>query len=73
MWKRAKTDHRKAVIEEKRASWMKLATTFNCTTPKSTVYENLRKIKGKTKRKVNVLKSGDQYYTIHTKIATNWR
>ena len=61
-----------AVIEEKRASWMKLATTFNCKTLKSIVYENLRKIKGKTKRKVNVFKSDDQYYTTHAEIGTNW-
>ena len=69
LWKRAKAEHRQAVIEEKRASWIKLASTFNYKTPKATIYENVRKIKGNRQRKINVLKEGDQYYTTHQEIA----
>ena len=69
MWKRAKAEHRCAVMEEKRESWIKLASSFNSRTSKATIYENLRKIKGTPKRKINILKDGNQYYTTHNDIA----
>ena len=61
MWKRAKAEHRLAVIKEKRESLIKLALSFNSRTSKAIIYENLRKIKNTPKRKTNILKEGNQY------------
>ena len=65
MWKRA-------VVEEKKKSWIKIASTFNDKTPKATTYENLRKIKGFEKRKINVLKEHKRY-TTHSEMANKLR
>ena len=52
LWKSAKAEYRRAVVEKKRASWIKIANTLNYKTTKATIYENLRKIKGFEKRKL---------------------
>ena len=69
LWKKAKAEHKRAVVEEKRASWKKLATSYNYRTPKAIIYEIIRRIKGNARRVTNVLKDGNQYYTTHQEIA----
>ena len=68
-WKQVKAEHRKAVKEEKRKSWIEFASKFSYKTPTSVIYENVRKLKGTQCRKINILKDHDQYYTTNEEIA----
>jgi len=56
LWKICRAKHRQAVKHHKRESWRKMASELNCNTPLAKVWENIRRIKGKTTRKIPILR-----------------
>ena len=68
-WQRARAEFRKHLKVAKREQWQKLAGSFTTRTPMSQIYENLRKIQGRSKRKISILSDGDREYTTLPEIA----
>jgi hypothetical protein len=64
-----RAEHKRLIIESKKECWIEFTSTFNSNTPSSTIYENIRKIKGKEPRKINILREGDRSYSTIQEIA----
>ena len=62
-WKRKRAQHKKLVRESKRSSWIQFVETININTPPQMLYENIRRIKGKPQRKINILYDDGIYFT----------
>ena len=64
-WRRAKAQHKQLVKTHKGKSWMKLVEEMRCGAPSATIYDMIRKIKGKPQRKISILEeNGTNYATI---------
>jgi ribonuclease HI len=68
-WKISRAEFRNLKKKTSRQGWIKLASTFNSRTPLSQIYENVRKILGRCKRKVNFLFIQGNYLTTVPEIA----
>jgi ribonuclease HI len=68
-WKRARAEFRNLLKKTRRQGWIKLASTFTHRTPMSEIYENVRKIQGRNKRKINFLFEHRSYFTTVPEIA----
>jgi len=71
-WKKARAIHKAKIVKHKKDSWIKLASTFQKNTPTAVVYENIRKIKGKTQRKINMLRDGAVVFSSASDIANRF-
>jgi ribonuclease HI len=60
-WKRQRAIHRKAARQHQRDSWILLVESMKFDTPSSKLYDNMRKIKGRAKKRISILK--DDYRT----------
>ena len=68
-WKEARAIFRKKIKETKKRWWIQLASSFNSRTPMSKIYENVRKIQGRCKRKINFLWDENRFFTTVPEIA----
>lgn len=68
-WKKSRALHKTKIVQHKRDSWKNLASTFNENTPSAVIYENIRKIKGRTQRNINILKENQQTFSSTEDIA----
>jgi len=54
-WKIKRAEHRQNVKQHKRASWEKMAGEININTPIAKVWESIRRIKGRSPKKIPIL------------------
>ena len=71
-WKKQRAIHKNLIIKSKKESWINLANTFTESTPTSKIYENIRRIKGKTTKQIKMIKEGDQIYASSEEIANKF-
>ena len=62
-WKQLRAEHRRNVKQHKQMSWEKMAGEINCNTPIAKVWESIRRIKGRTPKKIPILTDGNQMIT----------
>lgn len=68
-WRKARAEHKYLTKRSKKESWEKLASSFNKNTPMGKVWEDIRKIKGRTPRKITILSENNQDFTTVQEIA----
>jgi len=59
-WKQKRAEHRINIRNHKKMSWEKMASEININTPINKVWENIRRIKGRSPKKIPILIEGDQ-------------
>ena len=70
-WKRARAQHKALIKKSKDQDWQNFTGALNVKTPRSKIYEIVRKIKGKNQRKVNILHQDGTTYSKIPDIAKN--
>ena len=68
-WKRLRAEHKRNLKKSKRDSWISFVEALHFGAPSSTLYEALRKIRGRSQRKISMLQENDQQYTTIPQIA----
>ena len=68
-WKRKPAEHKKLLREYKRKTWQKYISEINVRTPISEVWDKIKNIKGRQKRRIMILKEGNNTYTREEEIA----
>ena len=69
LWRRNRALHKKLVMKHKRESWISFVGTLEHKSPLATIYEAIRRIKGKIQRKINILEENGQTCTTIPEIA----
>ena len=69
LWKRHRAEHKKSVRKHQRRSWILFVERMNIEAPMSRLYENIRRIRGKEKRKISILREGTNIDSTIPKIA----
>ena len=67
--KKSRAEHWKLLRDTKRKHWIQLANSFTVRTPKSKIYENIRKIQRRNGCKVNILRDGNTTFSTVPEIA----
>ena len=62
-WKRLRAQHKNRVRFYKRKSWIEYISKINRNTPIKTIYDTMRKIRGRPPKKISFLKDGNNTYT----------
>ena len=69
-WKKSRAEHKHLVKESKKKDWIDFVSKIRKDTKRSTIYEYIRHIKGKSQRKVTILHEKGQYFTTIPELAT---
>lgn len=62
-WKKSRAEHKYKVRSCKQISWREFVGSLNKRTPINVIYEQIRKIRGRKQRKVNILHEQGRYFT----------
>lgn len=63
VWKRARAQANKTFREAKEKHWREYVSALSVGTPSSLVWEQLGRIRGRPKRKISILRMGDEYFS----------
>lgn len=67
-WKKARAEHRQLLTKTKREYWKNLASSFSIETPMSKIYENIRKINGRSPRTTHILSEEGRIFSTKPEI-----
>jgi len=68
-WKRKRAEHKILIVKSKKESWMEFTGSINYRTPPAKIFEKVRNIKGKAKRKINIIHENNTVYSTTSEIA----
>ena len=68
-WRKARAQHKQLVKKHKMDSWIKFTETLHRRAPSTTIYETIRRIKGKPQRKINIIEENGRVFSTVSDIA----
>ena len=74
-WKRVRAEHKSKIRTAKQNSWINYISDLKYGAPQSSIYKQIRKIRGKPPKKLNLIKENDNAATsldIGNKLADNY-